>query len=284
MNRHQFLTVVHERYQPRSYLEVGINDGRGLARSRTRTIGVDPDFRITVELACELQLVKATSDNFFARPDALSWFPEGVVDLTFIDGMHLVEFALRDFINAERSSTPAGVVIFDDVFPRSVAEAARDRQTSFWAGDIYKVMLVLERYRPDLTVIPLDTAPTGLLLVLGLDPTNTVLADQYEQIVAEYATHDPQAVPDVVLHRRTAADPEQVADSRCWAELVAARTTGATVTGLEELRSLRGTAAFTLVPPPDTPWKTRPAAPPPTPPPPAASVLRRIRRAIKNRL
>src|SRR6266700_4789452 len=104
MNRQQFLRVVHERYQPRSYLEIGINDGLGLARSTTRTIGVDPDFRIEVEIACDLQLVKATSDEFFARPDAISWFSDGVVDFTFIDGLHLFEFALRDFINAERLS------------------------------------------------------------------------------------------------------------------------------------------------------------------------------------
>src|SRR6516165_5157301 len=104
MDRHEFLSLVHEHYRPRSYLEIGVNDGLGLARSRTRTIGVDPDFCITVELACDLKLVKATSDDFFARPDVVSWFPGGVVDFTFIDGLHLFEYALRDFMNTERLS------------------------------------------------------------------------------------------------------------------------------------------------------------------------------------
>lgn len=246
MNRHQFLTVVHERYQPRSYLEIGINDGLGLARSITRTIGVDPDFCIEVELACDLKLVKATSDDFFARADAVSWFSEGVVDFTFIDGLHIFEFALRDFVNTERLSTPASVVVLDDVLPRSVSEAARDQHTLLWAGDVYKVAAVLERYRPDLTTILLDTEPTGMLLVLGLDPTSTVLSDHYDEIVAEYATDDPQSVPDEVLHRRAAADPRQVADSPVWGELAAARETGGPVPSLETLRSLRGTAQFEL--------------------------------------
>jgi hypothetical protein len=249
MNRHQFLAVVHERYQPRSYLEIGINDGLGLARSTTRTIGVDPDFRIDVELACHLKLVRATSDEFFARADAVSWFPEGVVDFTFIDGLHIFEFALRDFMNTERLSTSASVVVLDDVLPRSVSEAARNQHTLLWAGDTYKVTDVLERYRPDLTTVLLDTEPTGLLLVLGLDPTSTVLAEHYDEIVTEYATGDPQSVPEEILHRRTAADPQRVAGSPVWGELAAARETGGPVPSVETLRSLRGTAQFELVRP-----------------------------------
>jgi hypothetical protein len=238
MERHQFLTVVHERCRPRSYLEIGINDGLGLARSTTRTIGVDPDFCISAELACELQLVKATSDDFFARADAISWFPEGVVDFTFIDGLHLVEVALRDFMNAERLSSPASVILLDDVLPRSVSEAARQQHTLLWAGDTYKVTAVLERYRPDLTVVPLDTEPTGMLLVVGLDPTNTVLGEHYDEIVAQYATDDPQAVPDEVLQRRGAADPQRVADSLLWRELERTRDTGGPLPAMDHLRSL----------------------------------------------
>src|SRR2546421_1779505 len=242
MDRHEFLTVVHERYRPRSYLEIGVNDGLGLARSSTRTIGVDPDFCISVELACDVKLVKATSDDFFARDDAISWYPEGVVDLTFIDGLHLFEFALRDFMNTERLSTPASVVVFDDVLPRSASEAARQQHTLLWAGDTYKVTAVLERYRPDLTTVLLDTEPTGLLLVLGLDPTSTALGDHYDEIVSEYTTDDPQAVPDEILHRRDAADPQQVSDSPVWRELATARETGSPVPSLEYLRSLPGGA------------------------------------------
>jgi predicted O-methyltransferase YrrM len=252
VERHDFLTVVHERYRPRSYLEIGVFEGHGLARSRTQTIGVDPDFRITAELACELQLVRTTSDEFFARPDPLAWFPGGSVDLTFIDGMHLVEFALRDFLHAERLSTPTSVVVLDDVLPRSAAEASRDRRTALWAGDTYKITEILERHRPDLAVVPLDTEPTGMLLVLGLDPTSTILADHYDEIVAQHAGDEP--LPDEVLHRRTAADPQLVADLPLWEELARARTAGTPPPDLEPLHTLRGTARYEPVEPPDWPW------------------------------
>ena len=255
MERHDFLSIVHKRYRPRNYLEIGVFTGQGLARSTTRTIGVDPEPKINkAKLARDLKLVEATSDEFFAQPDAISWFPEGVIDLTFIDGLHIFEFVLRDFMNAERLSAPSSVVIFDDVLPRSVAEAARNRHTMVWTGDTYKILLVLERYRPDLVIIPVNTKPTGTLLVLGLDPTNTVLVDHYDEIVKEYVTEDPQSVPREILHRSTAADPKRLADSQVWQQLAEARESATPVPSVKDLRSLRGTARFRLVPPLDDPW------------------------------
>lgn len=261
MNRHGFLTGLHEVLAPRSYVEIGINDGRGIARSRTRTIGVDPDYKIKAELACDLKLVKATSDDFFARPDAIDWFPEGVIDFAFIDGMHLFEYAFRDFINTERLCTPGSVVVLDDMLPRSGPEAARDRYTGEWTGDVYKVAQVLERFRPDLAVVPIDSEPTGVTLIVGLDPANTTLQDNYDAIIAEYLTPDPQDVPDEVLHRRVAADPEKVIASGVWEALIAARGASATPAEVvEKLKALRGTANFTLVPPAHKPYRPKQAA------------------------
>ncbi|MGI8761734.1 MAG: class I SAM-dependent methyltransferase [Jatrophihabitantaceae bacterium] len=291
MNRHDFLSGIHAAYKPRSYLEIGINDGRGLRRSRTRTIGVDPSFRIVSELACDLQLVKATSDDFFARDNPISWFPEGVVDFSFIDGLHIFEFALRDFMNAERLSSPHSVIVFDDMLPRSVAEAARDRHTNYWTWDVYKVATVLERYRPDLVTLVLDTEPTGLLLVLGADPNSTVLKDRYDEILAEYVSDDPQDVPDAVLHRTAAADPFQVLASPVWSALAQARDAGAERVAVDEVAALRGTARYVVDPPDPGVWppvKARAKTPPNSPAAArdgsASALVHRVRKAIKRRL
>lgn len=259
MDRDEFIETVHRLCRPRNYLEIGVDRGFSLALSRTRSIGVDPDFRITVEVECPLKLVKLTSDEFFARPDALSWFPEGVVDLTLIDGLHLFEFGLRDFLNSEKISAPASVILIDDIFPRSVAEAARVRRTRDWTGDIYKLAAVLERYRQDLTVIPVDTSPTGILLVLDLDPGSTVLAAGYGEIVAEHAVTDTDSVPREVLHRVKAADPRRVLSAPLWQRLPAARAVGEPPGAARELRALLGTARFELSSPPDAPWPPRSA-------------------------
>jgi Methyltransferase domain len=286
VNRHGFLTGLHEHYAPRTYLEIGVNDGRGLARSRTRTIGVDPAFKVVAELACDLQLVKATSDDFFARADAIGWFPEGVIDLTFIDGLHIFEFALRDFINAERLSSPASVVVFDDMLPRSVDEAARDRHTVAWTGDVYKVAQVIAQYRPDLVMVPINTQPTGLLVVVGLDPTSTVLTDHYDEILAEYVTPDPQDVPLEVMHRQAAAEPEAVLSDSAWSKLAAARTAdGLPPDTLSSLRALRGTSTYVWSQPAANPLRaTKPASGAASAKTSPKWTVKRIRNAIKRRL
>jgi hypothetical protein len=114
--------------------------------------------------------------------------------------MHHVENALRDFMNVERHSRRSSVIVFDDMLPRDVDEAARDRHTTFWTGDVHKLVTALRRYRPDLTVVEVDSAPTGVAV-----------------------TPDPQAVPDPVLVRKHAVRPEALLRADFWPALVRAR-------------------------------------------------------------
>jgi hypothetical protein len=115
--------------------------------------------------------------------------------------MHLFEYALRDFINVERFADWSSVIVFDDMLPRNVDEAARDRHTKMWTGDVYKVVPVLQKYRPDLTVIQVDTQPTGMAVVFDADAANTVLGDEYADITAEWVVPDPQKVPEWIVER-----------------------------------------------------------------------------------
>jgi len=142
-----------------------------LPRDRDR-----PRLHHRAELDGDFGLFRTTSDEYFSRPDPLAATRGVPFDLSFIDGLHLFEYALRDFIFAERHSSARGMIIFDDVLPRTIDEAARERHTGDRTGDVFGVLAVLERYRPDLVVLPLDTKPTGLLAVVGLDASSTVLA------------------------------------------------------------------------------------------------------------
>lgn len=290
MDRQTFFAAVQREFAPQSYLQIGVRDGFGLSPSAARTIGVDPAFQITTELSGDIQLVRATSDEFFARPDPVAWFANGVVDLAFIDGLHIFEFALRDFIAIERVSSPASVVVFDGVLPQTAAQAARDRRTRTWAGDVYKITQVLSKYRPDLVVVPVDVNPSGLLLVVGLDPTNTVLADRYDEIVAEHANADPQTLPDDVMHRTSAADAEAVLAAPTWADLGAARAAGSRPASLSALSDCRGTATFVWTDVGDQTWRVkqraarRAVAKKTAKTPPKRGTVWRIRKAIKRRL
>jgi hypothetical protein len=245
MTRHEFLQRLHAVARPRTYLEIGVDSGRSLALSRTRSIGIDPAFHITTPLRCDLDLVRQTSDAFFARRDPMAHFRSGrnplrnarrgrplfghylggppTIDVAFIDGMHQFEFALRDFMNVEKHSRGSSVIVFDDMLPHDAAEAARDRTQVTWTGDVFKLQFVLRRYRPDLVVVTLDTEPTGLLVVIGADATNTVLREHYDEIVAEWVVPDPQTVPDSIIERIGAIDAERLLDAAFWPALLRAR-------------------------------------------------------------
>lgn len=214
---------LHRVFRPRTYLEIGVSKGGSLARSRAKSIGIDPAFAITAELNCDVRLFRATSDDFFTRADAFAHFDGVPVDVAYVDGMHLAEFALRDFMNVEKRMARTGVVALDDMLPRNPLEAARDRRTGPWAGDVYKLHRVLKTYRPDLTLVPLNVHPTGTYLVFGLDPDSTVLDEHYDEIEATLLTPDPQAVDQEWLERRSAVDPTALLELDVWESLVQMR-------------------------------------------------------------
>lgn len=247
MRRHELLRGLHERLQPRSYLELGVSTGSSLAVSRTRSIGVDPFFMIKNEIHCDVHLVRETSDEFFARPAPLEHFDEPVADLAFIDGMHLAEYALRDFINAERFTHPASVLVLDDMLPRHPDEAGRNRSLGrargAWTGDVYKVAASLRELRPDLVVLEMDTSPTGTVVVLNPDSGSDVLAAAYDDLVETYVTPDPQSVPEETLGRTRAVDPAALLAAPVWQELQALRTREA-VPARGEVASLLAGAGF----------------------------------------
>lgn len=238
MTRHQVLSALHRKLAPRTYLEVGVRDGASMQLSTTRSIGIDPAFVIDHELCCDLQLVRATSDDFFARNEPLAHFGGASVDLGFIDGMHLAEFAHRDFINLEPLMSRGGVIFVDDILPRNPLEAARDRRTTAWAGDVYKSVEVIARRRPDLLVIPINTSPTGTAVILNLDPDSKVLAESYAADEPYLTKEDPQEPPEGFMNRSVAVDPAELLASPIWAALVAQRDSGEPlpVELLDELR------------------------------------------------
>jgi hypothetical protein len=227
MRRHDLLAELHRQTTPRSYLEIGVNIGGSMTLSRTRSIGIDPYYAVTREIRCDVHLVRTSSDEFFAREHPVARFDEPVIDLAFIDGMHLAEYAFRDFVNVERFSHPGTVVVIDDMLPRDVPEARRDRSVSSgrsaWAGDVYKVAETLRELRPDLLVLEVDTAPTGVVVVVGLDPTSTALVEAADDVVESYVTPDPQDVPVAVLERSRAHQPDALMGLPLWAELPAVR-------------------------------------------------------------
>lgn len=196
------LAFLHRALQPKNYLEIGVRKGKSLALAKCPALGVDPLPDITCELEENIRLKHLTSDDFFALAD--DTLLRDTIDFAFIDGMHLFEYALRDFMNIERYANEGTVIVIDDIFPGHPKQAARDRETVHWTGDVWKLYDVLKNLRPDLTIIPLDTQPTGLLLICGLDPKNEILWENYNSIIARHIERDP---PQSIVQRQGIVSP-----------------------------------------------------------------------------
>ena len=181
---------LHKLVDPEWYLEIGTDQGASLVLATCRSIAIDPEFRLAGpvwEDKPALHMFQDTSDAVFASGDVAKL--GATIDLAFIDGMHLFEFVLRDFINVERMMSPDGVIILHDVVPIGAAASARDwdrSKTRAWTGDVWKMTEILRRWRPDLRIHVLDARPSGLAVVRGLDPTSDRLDRDYKAIVEAY--------------------------------------------------------------------------------------------------
>lgn len=181
----------------RNYFEIGVNIGKSLRRIDLPSIGIDPKFVFRDDVMAgksELHLYQVTSDDYFSQRRPQDHFPQGV-DLAFLDGMHLFEYLLRDFINTERTVSDSGVIFLHDCLPINAEMTERERRPgqrqdvelkSYWTGDVWKIIPILARRRPDLDVRYLDCAPTGLVMIRQLDPGSSTLAEDYDQIIQEW--------------------------------------------------------------------------------------------------
>ena len=208
------LKQVHKAVRPKLYFEIGVDTGASLALAECPAVGVDPAFVITNQQTTPCRLFREKSDDFFANTDRCKNVLGQGIDLAFLDGMHLAEFILRDFIKTERWMAKGGVILIDDVLPDQMEMLERDRRFNAWCGDVYKIVPILRRYRPDLEVSVFETFigayRKGLLVVSGIDPSNNTLETQYDQIAAEIAdgTFDVGSITEL----ETVINPRPIKD------------------------------------------------------------------------
>ncbi len=188
----EVLKRILEALRPRTYLEVGVFQGESLrlVNAPTVAIGVDPEPQLTAPLAPNQRVFAETSDAFFASHDVRAELGGQPIELAFIDGMHRFEFALRDFANVERLCAPQSTILIHDVYPLDRVTAERERRRSFWSGDIWRLIVLLKKVRPDLSIHTIATAPTGLALVRKLDPSSRLLFERHDELCREYLALD----------------------------------------------------------------------------------------------
>jgi hypothetical protein len=229
--RHEeILGALHATLKPRTYLEIGVEKGETLRLANCPSIGIDPTMQIDQQAIGDKSaclLYRIPSDRFFEIYDPTALLGDKI-DFAFLDGMHLFEFLLRDFINIERHCRRNSLIVLHDCVPTDLYLARRHRQDESlrgitriaggWCGDVWKTVLILRAYRPDLRIYSFDAALTGMVVVTNLDPQSEVLADQYAEAVERFGSLDlgdyglPRYVDELALKdARLLTDPVELA-------------------------------------------------------------------------
>jgi len=183
-----YLKQIHAILAPATYLEIGVRDGDSffLASPDTIALGIDPQPQIYRAFPDNFKLYTMTSDTFFQTCSLKTELHNRDLDLAFIDGMHLFEYVLNDFINIEKNACSSTVVLFHDCLPLNSLTSQRKRETELWTGDVWKIIFCLLKYRPELKISLIDAKPSGLAMISNLQPEAAVLREHREEITQEF--------------------------------------------------------------------------------------------------
>ena len=186
-----FLRAVHKNLYE-GYFEIGTRNGDSLALSQSPSIAVDPFFQLKKNPIGNKDfclMFQETSDSFFEN----SWpkFSGFKCQLAFIDGMHLFEYALKDFINLAKISSEKSLFLFHDPIPWTFRMATRNNnnltRNEAWTGDIWKLVHILIDAGMKHNISLLSSAPSGLLAVLNPDnKIITTLEKDYDKICVHW--------------------------------------------------------------------------------------------------
>ncbi|TXN42682.1 class I SAM-dependent methyltransferase, partial [Methylobacterium sp. WL7] len=189
MHYHQFMSELSSKRSVRRHLEIGIEHGKHFSMIHAdQALGIDPYMNIQHNVAQykrKCVLVQLGSDQFFQEESAKDLLG-GPPDLAFLDGMHTFEYLLRDFFNTERISAANTLVALHDCLPLTAEMALRDKSEAyasspdgpyreFWTGDVWKVIPILQEYRPDIQIVCVDCPPTGVVFLTNLNPESRTL-------------------------------------------------------------------------------------------------------------
>jgi hypothetical protein len=166
-----------------TYLEVGVAAGRTFEAVRVPfKWGVDPIPQFNPYfLPVGSRFSVAFSDSFFEGLQKNISF-----DLIFLDGLHQWEQTYKDLINVFSHSNLQTLVLMDDVIPVDEFSSWRDHHEALearkafggtslnWNGDIFKVLLALRDYHPELDWCVINQEPNPQAVIWKKREVDTV--------------------------------------------------------------------------------------------------------------
>jgi len=168
MERLELIQELIERRNFKTYLEIGVLGGYNFFKVKCRNkIAVDPHFRFNWKgkvgeilrngANLRASYYEMKSDDFFSQ-HARKLFEKKPIDVALIDGMHELDFVLRDVDNILRYLADDGVIVLHDCNPVleeaacSFSEWKARGFTGHWNGDVWKCVAYLNSNRPDINI------------------------------------------------------------------------------------------------------------------------------------
>jgi hypothetical protein len=191
----EMLERLHTAIQPAVYLEIGVDYGRSLTVSRSRSVAIDPGAGLSPGVFLHKPWVKVfrmASDDFFRTENPAATLEGHPLDLAFIDGLHEFTQVVRDLEHVERWAHPGTIVVIDDVLPRNTWEASLTWHEGAWTGDVWRIVPFLREHRPDLRCSLVNVWEAGALIVSELNPHHPGMADRALALNRDFAGDGPE--------------------------------------------------------------------------------------------
>jgi hypothetical protein len=166
--------------------------------------GADPLLLFDVRhLPAGVRFSSRESDPFFAELPEHVQFESG-----FLDGLHEWSHTYSDLLNALRHSHPHSIIVIDDVVPSDEYSSIPDEQEALfarsaaglpglpWHGDVYKTLLEVSDYHPELDFrVIYDPAGNSQAVLLRVAPTG--YGSMSERIAERFEAYSHVSCSDI---------------------------------------------------------------------------------------
>jgi hypothetical protein len=147
MKRTDIINILIQKYEYKSYLEVGTQD----PSSNFDFINAEDKVSIDPFPRGEVTFVGTSDEYFESISDDIKY------DIIFIDGLHHNDQVLKDIQNSLNHLSENGTIVCHDCLPSTEKMQERDDHGGEWTGDVWKAIAELRVETIDLDIKVVDT-------------------------------------------------------------------------------------------------------------------------------
>ena len=204
--RDEIINSIINNKQDINYLEIGVEYGTTIKNINTlNKTAVDPDPKFeNIGKFSNINLIKLTSDAYFANLDDIYKIntieEDHKFDIIFLDGMHQVEYIIKDIYNSLNYIKSDGKIFIDDILPIKEREQRKIPEKHYyengilkygesWTGDIWKVIYyLLLNFEDcfDIEVYNNSHQYRGVLMLYNINKFNILINEQILEIINNY--------------------------------------------------------------------------------------------------